>query len=91
MTIEEEIIIAFSEQADKNRKILDSLKRSFAKKISKGMVKNSQLLEAYHKLVKEKRIKKDLETEHVLRIRKVRSLSGIVIVSVLTNPYPCPG
>ena len=91
MTLEEKIIITFSEQTDKNRKILDSLKRSFAKKVSKGMVKNSQLLEAYHKLVKEKRIKKDLETEHVLRIRKVRSLSGIVIVSVLTKPYPCPG
>ena len=91
MTMEEKIIIAFAKEADKNRKILDSLKRSFAKKESKGMVKNSQLLEAYHKLVKEKRIKKDLKTEYVLRIRKVRSLSGIVIVSVLTKPYPCPG
>ncbi|MBU3918622.1 tRNA uridine(34) 5-carboxymethylaminomethyl modification radical SAM/GNAT enzyme Elp3 [Patescibacteria group bacterium] len=91
MTIEEKIIIAFSEQTEKNRKILDSLKRSFAKKESKGMIKNSQLLEAYHKLIKEKRIEKDLKTEEVLRIRKVRSLSGIVIVSVLTKPYPCPG
>jgi len=91
MTIEEKIIITFSEQADKNRKILDSLKRKFAKKESTRMVKNSQLLEAYHKLIKEKRITKNLKTEEVLRIRKVRSLSGIVIVSVLTKPYPCPG
>jgi len=91
MTIEEKIVIAFAKEADKNRKVLDSLKRQFAKKESKGMLKNSQLLEAYHKLVKEKRIRKDLKTEEVLRIRKVRSLSGIVIVSVLTKPYPCPG
>lgn len=55
------------------------------------MPKNSQLLEAYHSLVKEKRIKKDLKMESALRLRKVRSLSGIVIVSVLTKPYPCPG
>jgi len=89
--MEEKIVIAFAKEADKNRKILDSLKRKFAKKEVKGMTKNSQLLEAYHKLVKEKRIKKDLMTEYVLRIRKVRSLSGIVIVSVLTKPYPCPG
>ena len=91
MTIEEKIIIEFSKRTDKNRKLLNSLKRRFSKRQSRGMPKNSQLLEAYHKLIKEKRIKKDLKTEAILRLRKVRSLSGIVIVSVLTKPYPCPG
>ena len=52
---------------------------------------NSQLLKAYHKLVKEKRIKPNKEIEKVLQIKKIRSLSGIIIVSVLTKPYPCPG
>ncbi len=90
MTLEEKIIIAFS-KGRKTRRVLDSLKRKFAKKESKGIVKNSQLLEAYHELVKEKRIKVNSEIKRALRIRKIRSLSGIVIVSVLTKPYPCPG
>jgi elongator complex protein 3 len=32
-----------------------------------------------------------LELINLLRVRPVRSLSGIVNVSVLTKPYPCPG
>lgn len=91
MTIEEKIIIAFSKEPIKNREILDKLKRKFAKKERFKMTPNSFLLSAYHDLIKEKRIKKDLKIEEVLRIRKIRSLSGIVIVSVLTKPYPCPG
>jgi elongator complex protein 3 len=91
MTIEEKIIIDFSKQTKKNRVVLDSLKRKFAKKELRGMSKNSHLLKVYHDLVKEKRLKKDLKIEEILRIRKIRSLSGIVIVSVLTKPYPCPG
>jgi len=32
-----------------------------------------------------------IKLNELLRIRPVRSLSGIVNVSVLTKPYPCPG
>jgi elongator complex protein 3 len=91
MTIEEKIIIAFYEESIKNREILDKLKRKFAKKEKSKMSPNSLLLKAYHGLIKDKRIKKDLKIEEVLRIRKIRSLSGIVVVSVLTKPFPCPG
>lgn len=52
---------------------------------------NSSLLKDYHRLVNSKRIKKNASVEGVLRIRKIRSLSGIVVVSVLTKPYRCPG
>jgi len=48
-------------------------------------------LRAYHKLRKEKRIEEIEGIGHLLRTRPVRSLSGIVNVSVLTKPYPCPG
>jgi len=91
MTIQEKIIIAFSNKPNKNRQTLDALKREFAKKEASEMVSNSLLLEAYHSLVKDKRIEKNEGTEQVLRIRKVRSLSGMVIVSALTKPYTCPG
>ena len=91
MTPQEEIIIAFSKTSQKTRSVLDSLKREISKKYSLPLLKNSQLIKAYHKLVEEKRITPNKKILDVLKIRKIRSLSGIVIVSVLTKPYKCPG
>jgi len=75
----------------KTRAGLASLKRKTAKKYKIPLPTNIQLLRAYHKLVNEKRIKKSKRIEGLLKTRPVRSLSGIVNVSVLTKPYPCPG
>jgi len=62
-----------------------------AKKYKAPLPTNVRLLKTYHKLVKTKRIKKSKRVENILIIRPVRSLSGIVNVSILTKPYPCPG
>jgi elongator complex protein 3 len=70
---------------------LASLKRKFAKKYGKPIPSNVELLKEYHKLLKIRRIKESKRLEELLRIRKVRSLSGVAVVSVLTKPYPCPG
>jgi elongator complex protein 3 len=70
---------------------LAQTKRKIAKKYKIVCPSNVELLKAYHKLKKEKRIKADKKLEELLRKRKVRSLSGIAVVSVLTKPYPCPG
>jgi len=70
---------------------LASIKRRVAKKYKTPLPTNIQLLRAYHKLLNEKRIKKSKVLENLLKTRPVRSLSGIVNVSVLTKPYPCPG
>lgn len=67
------------------------LKRDFAKKDKVSCPSNVSLLKSYHRLVKNKRIKRMFFVEQVLRTRPVRSLSGIVNVSVLTKPYACPG
>jgi len=91
MKPEEEIIIRLVKQPTKSRKVLECLKREFSKKFGIELLPNSQLLKAYHRLVKLKRIQPNPEIENLLRIRRVRSLSGIVIVSVLTKPYKCPG
>lgn len=42
-------------------------------------------------MVRNKMIKKSERLENLLKTRPVRSLSGIVNLSVLTKPYPCPG
>lgn len=60
---------------------------------------NIQLLKVYHELAVKKtllrrdrgRKKEGERIELLLKTRPVRSLSGIVNVSVLMKPYPCPG
>lgn len=86
ITIQELIKIGIKTPED-----LALVKRKIAKKYKISLPKNSELLTAYHKLVKNGSIKKNRNLENLLRIRKIRSLSGIVVISVLTKPYPCPG
>ena len=52
---------------------------------------NISLLKSYHTLIKKKSIERNDKIEKLLKTRPVRSLSGVVNVSVLTKPYKCPG
>jgi len=70
---------------------LASLKRKIAKEGKIKCPSNVELLKTYHKLVKNKRMGKSEILERLLKKRKIRSLSGVVVVSVLTKPYFCPG
>jgi elongator complex protein 3 len=75
----------------KNSSDLARFKRRLAKEYKVPCPSNVSLLKTYHELVKNKRIKSLKRIENLLRTRPIRSLSGIVNVSVLTKPYPCPG
>lgn len=75
----------------KNPADLNFFKRKISKKYRISCPSNIELLKEYHKLVKNKTIKKSLKIENLLKTRPVRSLSGIVNISVLTKPYSCPG
>ncbi len=70
---------------------LAKTKRGIAKKNKIPCPNNIKLLKAYHELVKRKIIVKSKELEGLLKTRPIRSLSGIVNISVLTKPYSCPG
>ncbi len=91
MSILEKIILELLKSRVKTRADLDSFKRKVAKEYKTPCPTNVELLKTYHKLVKKKRLKKDGVIEKLLCTRPIRSLSGIVNVSVLTKPYPCPG
>jgi len=91
MKPQEKLIINLSKIKTLNKEILSSVKRKWAKSYFFPFPKNSALLKTYHDLLKRKRVKKDRTFERLLKTRKIRSLSGIVSVSVLTKPYPCPG
>lgn len=73
--------------------------------ISKILVKNasvegktfskSQLISAYKSFLLSKSIKhtalKEKQMLELLKMKKVRTLSGVTPVTVLTKPFPCPG
>ena len=75
----------------KSRADLDAFKRKISKKFNLPTLSNIKLLKAYHDFCKKKSLKPKKNIENILIKRRIRSLSGIVVVSVLTKPYPCPG
>jgi len=70
---------------------LTTFKRKISEKYKIKTLSNFELFEFYQKLLKKRRIKRSKKLEKILKTRPIRSLSGIVNISVLTKPYPCPG
>jgi len=87
----ESIIYELVESRIINRESLDCFKRKMAKKYEILCPSNVELLKVYHKLVEKRTLIRNELIEKLLRTRPIRSLSGIVNISVLTKPYPCPG
>jgi len=75
----------------KNQADLAYFKRKISKKYKILCPSNILLLKVYHKMAKNGIIERSKKLENLLKTRPVRSLSGIVNISVLTKPYPCPG
>ncbi len=66
-------------------------KKEISGKLGLPIPTNADLRETYEKLVKHKKIKRNLKFEEVMLSRRVRTQSGVAIVAVLTKSYPCPG
>lgn len=75
----------------KNPDDLALFKRRISKKYKMRCPNNIELLKAYHEFIRNNRSKPSIKLENLLQTRPIRSLSGIVNISVLTKPYPCPG
>ena len=91
LQLAEEIIKKLIQSGNSHPYFLDELIRQQLKKHKQEYINKPQLLQAYHKLVKDKKIKPNLEIERLLQRRWVRSLSGVAVVTVLTKPFKCPG
>jgi len=91
MNINQFIIKQLTKRKIKDRNGLDKVKREMAKKFHISCFSNIQILQEYHKLLKNKSIKRNKKLEEILIKRPVRSLSGVAVISLLTKPYPCPG
>lgn len=90
-SINDYIIKTISKRKKPTEKHLDSIKRQAALKYKKSIPNNIELLQSYHKFLSNNNVKKSEFIEHYLKTRKIRTLSGIASITVITKPYPCPG
>jgi elongator complex protein 3 len=86
MDIKSEIIEKLIKDKAQTRKDLERIKKEVAKKYKTSFPTNVDLLKVYHK-----KGETDEKIVSLLKTRPVRSLSGVVNISVLTKPFPCPG
>ncbi|MBU4331718.1 tRNA uridine(34) 5-carboxymethylaminomethyl modification radical SAM/GNAT enzyme Elp3 [Patescibacteria group bacterium] len=87
----EKFILKLARQKNLTRAILSSSKRRLAANFGISLPTNAELIQAYHKLLKKKKIVKNIQLERLLKKREIRTLSGVAPIAVLTKPYPCPG
>ena len=79
-----------SDLPEKTEEELHKLKKRFAREYKMPLPTNFQLQVAYEELMKED-WKGDKVLQRLIRKRKIRTLSGVSVLTVLTKPYPCPG
>lgn len=77
------------DEVRRGRNLGDSL-RAHALKPG-GVLGKSFLVAAYNEMVADGTIQADTALFDKLRMKPVRTLSGVTTVTVLTKPYPCPG
>jgi elongator complex protein 3 len=77
------------DEVNRGRDLGDSL-RAHALKPG-GVLGKSFLVAAYHEMVADGTLAPDTALFDKLRMKPVRTLSGVTTVTVLTKPYPCPG
>lgn len=59
--------------------------------LPRGYLSKAQLVAAYRRLVETGVWDPDPDLLARIRLKPVRSLSGVTVVTVLTKPHPCPG
>ena len=69
--------------------VLDAIRRHPPK--SGGHVAKHVLVHTYHLMIKNGELAPDDSLLARIRMKPIRTLSGVTTVTILTKPYPCPG
>ncbi len=69
--------------------VMDSLRRHPVP--GGGYLGKYALVAAYQQMLQEGELSEDVRLLERIRLKPVRTLSGVTTVTVLTKPYPCPG
>ena len=91
VSYENRIIKKLIQEKVKTTEEFFAIQRKLSKEYKKPFPSNIELLKAYRDLVKTGKIKQNPILENLLKTRKIRTLSGIASITVITKPYPCPG
>lgn len=95
MTIVQQFIKTIIKSRITSPEALSVLKRIFSRENKVMLPTNIILLKEYNSMVKNGEIKQSAsrrtELEDLLRVRRVRSQSGVAVVAVLTKDFGCPG
>lgn len=70
---------------------LKAIKAAVAKERTIPLVSNSIILAEYRQLIEQRIVQRDDALWHLFSKRKIRNLSGVAVITVLTKPYFCPG
>ena len=89
--LSKKIILKLSKEADLNEKKLTMIRNKLTKESGKTLPKNLELIEAYNQLIRSEKIESDYNLLKLIQKRKVRTLSGVVNITVLTKDFGCPG
>jgi elongator complex protein 3 len=73
----------------RGRPVMDSIRKYPIP--SGGYLGKHVLVAAYNQMVEEGEMRADVRLLERIRLKPVRTLSGVTTVTVLTKPYPCPG
>ncbi|MBI3011087.1 MAG: hypothetical protein HYY58_01150, partial [Candidatus Omnitrophica bacterium] len=74
-----------------DRAALRMLKTSVAAETRGPLIRNDALLERYRSDVAKGLREPNERVEQILTLNRIRSQSGIATVTVITEPYACPG
>ncbi len=85
------IVLKIIKEKKLDEKILKKIRNELTKKNGGVLPKNLELIAAYNELVESKKIKPNHDVLKVIQKRKVRTLSGIANITVLTKDMGCPG
>jgi elongator complex protein 3 len=89
--LSKKIIFRLAKEESLDEKKLKAIRNKITKESGKTLPKNLELIEAYNQLVGSKKIKADINLLKLIQKRKVRTLSGIANITVLTKDFGCPG
>lgn len=87
----EEIVIAIIATEPTTRAAFDKARRKISAQMRLPQPANRHILQAYHELIKKKRLKPQPQLTKFFQKAGIRSNSGIAVVTSLLKPYACPG
>jgi|Deesub1362A_J573_1020465.scaffolds.fasta_scaffold00963_7 elongator complex protein 3 len=91
LTLAEEIVYRLSREKVRTEREFQKIQREVLKERGGEFPKGVELISAYKRLLKSGLIEKEISLERVLRRNRIRTLSGVAVVSILTKEAPCPG